>query len=440
VCESFFISLAIAIIANVPQCMDRFIQCARALEYNSQKTGSVASSDVFEAIWIGIISASDRKEAKVCGRLCSYIGSTLFRPLRQGKCVRRGQLEEGFVRESFLHSFTKLCSIRDSLTNNSFVCRSLIYALISSCSERRTAQRKSSNDESTTNIVQGIYFCIDNMWLGDDEGSSDDSNFERNLTLFDRDKQFRDALLTAVKSTRVTPEIINWSQITGGMVPRGTSRITTHKAVAKIIDSLNSQERFVSSLQAATSEEEKSRLAFSMAHCDLTRIKSSPACKEVIDALIGAPKHYKLFANECDQTVKTYSFSKVKKVIVNAIQNLGGCHELIEHMPRSAAANEADDAPALALLSVQPYAPNAATPRPSTSSSALEASTPSSARPRCAAAARGAFAALDEKIASSEDLGGSACAEAPPPVRRRQSCAKNVEAFLVFHLCSAFQN
>ena len=93
---------------------------------------------------------------------------------------------------------------------------------------------------------------------------------------------------------------------------------------------------------------------------------------------------------------------------------------------RSATANEADDAPALVPLSAQPSAPDAATPKPSTSSSALEASTPSSGRPRRAAAARGFGAALDDQI----DLGGSVsdtlpCAEVPPPARPRGRPPKN---------------
>jgi len=278
------ISLAIAIISNVLQCMDMFIKCASALDSKSQKIGSIESADIFGAIWIGIISASDRKEAKVCSGLCSRIGSSLHHIRHNGKCLRQGDTEQSFICHSFLDSFTTLCSSRGS-----GVCGSWIYALISSCSERRPEiHDDDDDDDAITNIVQGMLFCI--------------KNSEPSLKLFDRDNQCRDVLLTAVKST---------------------DNDEAHRNVAVMIGLLNSQEHIVSSLQAATSAEEKSRLASCLARCDLKKIKlnkSSPACKEVIDALVGVLKH----AND-----------RRANVIVDAIQSLDGSDELIEHLVAS---------------------------------------------------------------------------------------------------------
>jgi hypothetical protein len=275
------ISLAIAIIANVSQCMDRFIQCARALQYNSQKTGSVASSDVFKAIWIGIISASDRKEAKVCSGLCSRIGSMLFNVHYQGKACRPHLDRQNHNCSFFSDSFTAVCSSRGSA-----VCGSFIYALISTCSGKRIEIiDDDDNDDDggdVAYIVQGMLYCI--------------KNSESSLKLFDQDKQFRDALLTAAKST---------------------SNDETHRRVAKMIALLNSEELFVSSLQAATSAEEKFRLTRCMAHCNMTSIKSSPACKQVIAELI---------------SVLNYARHRHDTVIQKLIQELDGCDELFEQI------------------------------------------------------------------------------------------------------------
>jgi hypothetical protein len=314
------ISLTIAIIANVSQCMDRFIECARILECfpgerrkNScfPKSGSIEYSDIFEAIWMGMISASDRRWSRVCSGLCSHIGSMLFYVHYQGKACRPHLDSHNHNCRFFFDSFTAVCRRRGS-----DVCGSLIYALISTCSGIRT---KIIDDDDVANIVQGMLYCIENS--------------EPSLKLFDRDKQFRDALLTAVKSTRavaIPSEISDWSRISGGMVPRSTmsSRMTTHRAVAKIIDSLNSQELFVSSLQAATSAEEKFRLARCMAHCNMKSIKSSPACKQVIAELISVLN----YAKHRHGRVSEYMFEATRHdtVIQKLIQKLDGCDELFE--------------------------------------------------------------------------------------------------------------
>jgi hypothetical protein len=119
------ISLAIAIIANLPDC---FFKLMRHV-----------SSNICGALWSGLISASDRKEMKICRVLCSRIGNQLF----DSDLSRRGQRtgswpltvqrrhQHHYHRDNvcycFLTSFNSLCSSRGSS-----VCGPFINALISS--------------------------------------------------------------------------------------------------------------------------------------------------------------------------------------------------------------------------------------------------------------------------------------------------------------------
>ena len=224
------ISLAIAIIANVPQCMDRLINCAWELECESENSEAqkIGSIDIFEGIWIGIVSASNRKEANICSGLCSRIASMLYLRRSNFKACRPmpDYDKDNHASESFLESFMTVCSGTDS-----GVCNSLTRALID-----------------------------------------------------------------AVRTSDISE---------------------AHKNVARMISSMNSQEEIVSSLQAATSGEEKFRMATFMVHCNMTKLKSSPASKHVIAELISVLNH-------------KHDWNDI--AIQKLIQSLDGSDELFEHL------------------------------------------------------------------------------------------------------------
>jgi hypothetical protein len=268
------VSLAIAIIANVPQCMDRFINCAWELECKSENAG--ANLYVFEAIWIGIVSALNSKEADICSGLCSRIVSMLYYRRNNFKVYRPmpEQDKHNHACESFLESFLNVCSGTDSN-----VCTSLTRALITAV---------------TTSDVSEVYKNVARMI------SSMNSQEELASLLqaaISGEEKFRLAScmlhcnMTKIKSspscTFVIAELIS---------------VLNHEndrndiAIQKLIQSLDGSdelfEHLVASVQSASSAADISRLAHCLAHFDLKQFDWESDFKSFrkrgIDALTAA--------------------------------------------------------------------------------------------------------------------------------------------------------
>jgi hypothetical protein len=106
---------------------------------------------------------------------------------------------------------------------------------------------------------------------------------------------------------------------------KSTDNEKVHENIADLIGLLNSEQLFASSLQAATSAEEKFRLARCMAHCNMTSIKSSPACNQVIAELISVLNYAR----------GTQHDTVIQKLIQELEELDGSCNELFEHLVAS---------------------------------------------------------------------------------------------------------